>query len=97
MAIYFGRASNKDEIRFYLDQLTKIMEVCQLKSKNVNLNLLVDLKGCNEGQLKNIIPQQIEENQETCVKETKQIAVQNCNKQRRKYKPRKRNYRYKNK
>lgn len=93
MAIYFGHTKNREEIQFYLDQLTKIMEVCKLKSKNVNPNLLADLIGYNVGQEKNIF-HQIEDNQKNCKNKIKKTTVENDNNQRRKYKPRKRNNRY---
>lgn len=100
LAIVYSRTKNREEIKFYLDQLTKIMEVCQLKSKEINPNYLIDLIECNKEK-----QQSIEEvNQEHDVKIAKQILSQKSKKQTLnnttqalKSKPRRQNHRYRNK
>ncbi|XP_027838354.2 uncharacterized protein LOC114120598 [Aphis gossypii] len=108
LAITFGQIKNSDQIQLFLDQLTKIMDVCQLKSKKVNPNFILEIIGCNKKENRDNIFKQIDaDNQQNDLQITKQIVSKNSTKQRRikhtsnnhhtrapKSKPRRRHHRY---
>jgi hypothetical protein len=89
LAIILGHSKNQDETKFYLDQLTNIMEVCQVKSKAVNPSLIVELTGSQKKQKEQNIQ---------CPKNQKQKKVfQKMNKQHGSHKNKKfttNNYKY---
>jgi len=108
LAITFGRVENQDQTQLYLDQLTKIMDVCQVKSKKANPTFILEIIGCDEKKKENNVSKQIDTvNQQNDLQDTKQIVSKNSNKQRRlkhtpnnhhirvpKSKPRRRHNRY---
>jgi len=108
LAIMFGRIENPDQTQLYLDQLTKIMDVCQLKSKKVNPTLILEIIGSSKNENQNNVFKQIDTvNQQNDLQATKQIVSKNSTKQRRlkhtsnnhhtrapKSKPRRRHHRY---
>lgn len=108
VAITLGRIENQDQIELYLDQLTKIMDVCQLKPKKTNPNFIFEIIGCSEKENQNNVCKQIEAvTQQNDLQDTKQIVLKNSTKQRRlkhtsnnhhtrvsKSKPRRRHHRY---
>lgn len=53
LAITYGNVQSQDETQFYLDQLTKIMEVCQLKSKKVNPDFISELLELDKEECQN--------------------------------------------
>lgn len=108
LAITSGHIENRDQTELYLDQLTKIMEVCQLKPKKVNPNFVFEITGCVEKESQNNACKEIDAvNQQNDLQDTKQIVLKNSTKQRRvkhtsnnhhtrvpKSKPRRRHHRY---
>ncbi|XP_025200273.1 uncharacterized protein LOC112598130 [Melanaphis sacchari] len=108
LAITFGNIKNQEQIQLYLDQLTKIMDVCQLKSKKINPTLILEITGCSEKENQNNASKQIDAiNQQNNLQVTKQIVSKNATKQSRlkhtsnnrhtralKSKPRRRHHRY---
>ncbi|XP_026823304.1 uncharacterized protein LOC113561210 [Rhopalosiphum maidis] len=108
LAITFGCIKNQDQTQLYLDQLTKIMDVCQLKSKKVNPTLILEIIGSSEKENQNNVFKQIDTvNHQNDPQATKQIVSKNSTKQRRlkhtsnnhhtrapKSKPRRRHHRY---
>lgn len=84
LAITFGHIKNQNEIQFLLDNLTKITEVCQLKSKTVNPNFISKLIECNaEEEQKGEVSQNIdvEDNQQYNFLTIKPITSKYHNKQ----------------
>lgn len=62
LAITFSRTKNQDETQFYLDQLTEIMEVCQINSKKTNCTFISDLTAMESGTVKkpkNVRPRKV--------------------------------------
>jgi len=108
LAITFGQIENPDQIQLYLDQLTKIMDVCQLSSKKVNPNFITEIIGSSKKENQENNFKQIDaDNQQNDLQITKQIVSKNSTKQRRikhisnnhhtrapKSKPRRRHHRY---
>ncbi|CAI6362031.1 unnamed protein product [Macrosiphum euphorbiae] len=84
LAITLGRTENQDQTEFYLDQLTKIMDVCQLKPKKVNPSFKFEIIGCNEKENHNNVSKQSDAvNQQNDLQDTKQIVLKKSTKQRR--------------
>jgi len=107
LAITLGRIENQDQTELYLDQLTKIMNVCQLKPKKVNPNFISEIIGCSKEENQNVSKFIDAVNQQNDLQDTKQIVLKNSTKNRRlkhtsnnqhirvpKSKPRRRHYRY---
>lgn len=82
LAITFGNIKNPEEIKLYLDQLTKIMEICKLKSKTVNPAFISELL-CSKKEEQSTMPQLIDVfNKQSDLEETKQNkSLLNLNKQ----------------
>lgn len=84
LAITLGRTESRDQTELYLDQLTKIMDVCQLKPKKVNPTFIFEIIGCDEKENQNNVSKQIDAvTQQNDLKDTKQIVLKNSPKQRR--------------
>lgn len=84
LAIIFGRVKTQDQTELYLDQLTKIMDVCQLKSKKVNPSFVSDLIGCSKIENQNNAPKLIDTvNQPNDLQDTKHVVSKNSTKERR--------------
>jgi len=76
--IAFGHTKNADKIQFYLDQLTTITEMCQLKSKKADPSMKSELlKFCKEEQQN--VSQEINVVQRN---DLKQVVLKYHNKQR---------------
>lgn len=102
-----GKIENQDQRELYLDQLTKIMDVCQLKPKKVNPNFISEIIGYSEKENQNVSQLIDAFNQQNDLQDTKQIVLKNSTKKRRlkytssnqhtrvpKSKPRRRHHRY---
>lgn len=79
LIIIQGHITNRDQTQFLLDQLTKIMEVCEIKSKNVDPSFKIKLKGSDEKKPQN----EMKENNVVCKKIIKPAAPQKCKYPRR--------------
>lgn len=84
LTITFGNIKNPEEIQLYLDQLTKIMEVCKLKSKKVNPAFISELLDCSKKEEQPTVPQLVDVfNANSGLQKTKQIELlHNLNTQR---------------
>lgn len=79
-----GFIKNQDQIQFYLDQLTKITEVCQIKSKNADPSFKSELIGYEQGKQEDVLKGNNVSNQKNKVQNTKQTTPKKkCSKPRR--------------
>lgn len=76
LAIIHGHSKNQDETKFYLDQLTYITEVCQVKSKVVNPSMINELIGCQKNQKQQDVSQTMKKRS----RKNKKGVLQNPNK-----------------
>lgn len=84
LVIINGCIKNRDQIQFCLDQLTKIMEVCQIKSKNVELSFKSSLIGGEEEKQQKVLKENNAATQKNDGQNTKRTPKKKCNKPRRK-------------
>lgn len=85
LAITFGHIKIQYEIQFLLENLTKITEVCQLKSKKVDPSFISELiEGNTKQQRKDAVPQHIDVEviQQYDSLTTKPITLKHNNRQR---------------
>lgn len=79
-----GCIKNQDQIQFCLDQLTKITEVCQIKSKNADPSFKSELIGREQEKQENELRKNNVFDQKNKIQNTKQTTPKKkCNKTRR--------------
>lgn len=87
LAIIYGYTKNQKETQYFLDQLTKIVEVCQVKLQEANPNFTSEILGYNEREQQNISQHVVTVHRVNDQKTTDHIKSHTSNKKSIRFKP----------